>query len=307
MQYFSTRGAGPVSLDEALRAGIAEDGGLFLAERLPTFESGGFRRSGIDAAGCRSPAAAVFRRLGTAGRVARYSRRDFRVSDSADAVAGQRATRRAAGALSRPDGGLQGRRRCVPCGLPVTSRERRSITVDDTGGNVRRYGWRGCGGIRCASRHARRRAVSGRTRVRTPGASAVLLERQRGVAEGAGLVRRLPGTGQGCDGRRRSSRQAHRFSSANSINIGRLLPQSTYYADASLRHFRRTGNKPGFIIPTGNLGNAFACIMAREMGLPIGPVILATNANRTIADYFETLEMAAARQPADTGFCHGCR
>jgi threonine synthase len=82
----------------------------------------------------------------------------------------------------------------------------------------------------------------------------------------------------------------HRFSSANSINIGRLLTQSTYYADASLRHFRRTGNQAAFIIPTGNLGNAFACIMAREMGLPIGPVILATNANRTIADYFETLE-----------------
>ena len=51
-----------------------------------------------------------------------------------------------------------------------------------------------------------------------------------------------------------------------------------------------TGNKPGFIIPTGNLGNALACILAREMGLPIGPIVLATNANRTIPDYFETLE-----------------
>lgn len=81
-----------------------------------------------------------------------------------------------------------------------------------------------------------------------------------------------------------------RFSSANSINIGRLLPQTTYYADAGLRHYRETGNKPGFVIPTGNLGNALACIMAREMGLPIGPVVLATNANRTIPDYFETLE-----------------
>jgi len=81
----------------------------------------------------------------------------------------------------------------------------------------------------------------------------------------------------------------YRFSSANSINIGRLLPQSTYYADASLRHFRETGNKPGFVIPTGNLGNALACIMAREMGLPIGPIVLATNANRTIPEYFETL------------------
>jgi len=82
----------------------------------------------------------------------------------------------------------------------------------------------------------------------------------------------------------------HRFSSANSINIGRLLPQATYYADASLRHFRETGHKPGFVVPTGNLGNALACIMAREMGLPIGPIVLATNANRTIPDYFETLE-----------------
>ena len=82
----------------------------------------------------------------------------------------------------------------------------------------------------------------------------------------------------------------YRFSSANSINIGRLLPQATYYADASLRHYRATGNKPGFIIPTGNLGNAHACIMAREMGLPIGPLVLAVNENRTIPDYLETLE-----------------
>ena len=81
-----------------------------------------------------------------------------------------------------------------------------------------------------------------------------------------------------------------RFSSANSINIGRLLPQSTYYAHASLGHYARTRRKPGFIIPTGNLGNALACIMAREMGLPIGPVVLATNANRTISDYFDTLK-----------------
>jgi len=82
----------------------------------------------------------------------------------------------------------------------------------------------------------------------------------------------------------------YRFSSANSINIGRLLPQSTYYADASLRHYRASGKKPGFVIPTGNLGNALACIMAREMGLPIGPIVLATNANRTIPEYFETLK-----------------
>ena len=79
----------------------------------------------------------------------------------------------------------------------------------------------------------------------------------------------------------------YRFSSANSINIGRLLPQSIYYADASLRHYRSTGRKPGFIVPTGNLGNAFACILAREAGLPVGDIVLATNANTLIGDYLQ--------------------
>ncbi len=77
----------------------------------------------------------------------------------------------------------------------------------------------------------------------------------------------------------------YRFSSANSINIGRLLPQSTYYAAASLQHFRETGRKPGFVVPTGNLGNALACCMARLFGLPIGEIVLATNANCLISDF----------------------
>lgn len=77
----------------------------------------------------------------------------------------------------------------------------------------------------------------------------------------------------------------YRFGSANSINIGRLLPQSIYYADASLRHFRDSGRKPSFVIPTGNLGNALACCLARQFGLPIGEIVLATNANRLIADF----------------------
>ncbi len=84
----------------------------------------------------------------------------------------------------------------------------------------------------------------------------------------------------------------HRFSSANSINIGRLLPQAIYYANASIAHWQETGNKPGFIIPTGNLGNAFACFLAGEVGLPIGDIVLVTNANRIINDYLGGAEWA---------------
>lgn len=79
--------------------------------------------------------------------------------------------------------------------------------------------------------------------------------------------------------------QLHRFSSANSINIGRLLPQMVYYVASSLEIERRTGGKGSYIIPAGNLGNAFAAIWARALGLPIDRIVLAHNVNRTVPDY----------------------
>ncbi|MGO9515000.1 MAG: threonine synthase [Steroidobacteraceae bacterium] len=82
----------------------------------------------------------------------------------------------------------------------------------------------------------------------------------------------------------------HRFSSANSINIGRLLPQMVYYAASSLEIERRTGAKACYIIPAGNLGNALAAVWARALGFPIARLILAHNANRTVPDFFETGE-----------------
>jgi len=76
------------------------------------------------------------------------------------------------------------------------------------------------------------------------------------------------------------------LSSANSISLGRLLPQMAYYAHAALTHQARHGCALNFIIPTGNLGNAMAAIMARALGVPLGNIVLATNANRVLPDYF---------------------
>ena len=80
------------------------------------------------------------------------------------------------------------------------------------------------------------------------------------------------------------------LSSANSINVGRLLPQMVYYAWASLQLAARDGRPPNFIIPTGNLGNALACIWARAAGLPIGEILLASNANRTVPEFLASGE-----------------
>jgi threonine synthase len=88
-------------------------------------------------------------------------------------------------------------------------------------------------------------------------------------------------------------RQRRPLGSANSISLGRLLPQMSYYAHAALAHWRQTGQALDFIVPTGNLGNAFACLLARACGLPIGRVVLATNANRTLPEWLEGGEYRA--------------
>jgi threonine synthase len=80
------------------------------------------------------------------------------------------------------------------------------------------------------------------------------------------------------------------LSSANSINLGRLLPQAVYYAASSLAIWRQHGERASYIVPSGNLGNVMACFWARKVGLPIGDIVLAHNANRTVPDYFETGE-----------------
>lgn len=76
------------------------------------------------------------------------------------------------------------------------------------------------------------------------------------------------------------------MSSANSISLGRLLPQMTYYAQTTLRHQREHGEPAHFIIPTGNLGNALACAWVRALGLPVGRIHLASNANATLPEFF---------------------
>ena len=74
--------------------------------------------------------------------------------------------------------------------------------------------------------------------------------------------------------------------SANSISLGRLFPQAAYYARAALQHWRDSDRTLNFVVPTGNLGNALACLLARRMGLPIGDIVLASNANAVLPAFF---------------------
>ncbi|MGH8043501.1 MAG: pyridoxal-phosphate dependent enzyme, partial [Stenotrophomonas sp.] len=76
------------------------------------------------------------------------------------------------------------------------------------------------------------------------------------------------------------------LSSANSISLGRWLPQMSYYAHAALAHHAASGELLNLVVPTGNLGNAMAAVLARAMGLPLGRIALATNANDVLPRFF---------------------
>lgn len=84
----------------------------------------------------------------------------------------------------------------------------------------------------------------------------------------------------------------YQFSSANSINIGRLVPQMVYYVYAYTRLVAsgdiKAGDKINVVVPTGNFGNILAAYYAKEMGLPINKFICASNENKVLYDFFET-------------------
>ncbi len=289
MRYFSTRGAGPVTLDDALRLGIASDGGLFLPEELPTFAVADFDGAETIPQVAHVLLSPFFAGSSLVSDLDAILEETFSFPIPATPLPidghdvsllelyhGPTVAFKDVGAgflaacLSRLEGDV-----ADPLTILVA-------TSGDTGGAVA-AAFDERPGMRVVVLFPDGRVSDRQAHQLSCWSDNVVSLKVEGSFDDCQALVKDAMADEGLAA-------AHRFSSANSINIGRLLPQSTYYADASIRHYRRTGNKPAFIIPTGNLGNAFACIMAREMGLPIGPIILATNANRTIADYFETLQ-----------------
>lgn len=86
--------------------------------------------------------------------------------------------------------------------------------------------------------------------------------------------------------------KGYQFSSANSINIGRLVPQIVYYVYAYARLLAEgsitEGEKINIVVPTGNFGNILAAYYAKNMGLPIAKLICASNENKVLYDFFGT-------------------
>ncbi|SDM73343.1 threonine synthase [Maricaulis salignorans] len=297
MRYRSTRGHAPlVSADQALRAGVAPDGGLYLPQTLPQFEPNAFAED---------------QDLGAlAGRLLRPFFADSALADSLPGICasafdfplplvtpdpaepglqvlelfhgptgafkdfGARFLFRAFDAIANPDN-------------PITVL---AATSGDTGGAV------GCAAE--GARHARAVILFPKGRI------SAFQERQLCCWRDPVTALRVNDDFDACQRLVKTAfadkalSARHGLSSANSISIGRLLPQMAYWAQASLEIFARTGTRPGLVVPTGNLGNGFAALLARACGLPIGPVVLATNANATLSDWHASGQYTARQSIA---------
>ncbi|GAB2538168.1 threonine synthase [Rhodanobacter koreensis] len=285
LRYQSTRNAGPtVPIGQAIAAGLAPDGGLYVPEALPTIDPAAFDPHGTLADTAATLLAPFFAGDALAEQLPAICAEAFTFGAPLRPLPAHPATLLLE-LFHGPTSAFKdfGARFLAACLRRLPRVGARPLTIlvatsGDTGAAV------------AAAFH------------RQPGIRVVILYPD-------GLVSPRQAHQLGCFGDNvRALRVAGRFddcqrmvkaalndsalqtrvplSSANSISLGRLLPQMSYYAHAALGWWREHNTPLHFIVPTGNLGNALACLWARELGLPIGTVQLACNANATLPDYF---------------------
>ncbi len=273
MKYVSTRGGSTVTLAQGITSGLAPDGGLYIPLELPTLE--------VRGATLVERAVSLLRPFFESDVLAPHL----------EGIVARAFTFDATTQWLAPDTGLLelfhgptaafkdfGARFLAEC-LACLPREKETTvlvaTSGDTGAAVasafhRRPGFRVVvlyPDGRVSARQAHQLGAFG-DNVHTYRVAGTFDDCQRMVKEAFG-------------DRELGARVA--LTSANSISLGRLLPQMAYYA-----HAASEAPGSGFIVPTGNLGNALACLLARACRVPIGEVALATNANRVLAEFFET-------------------
>ncbi|MFT4591648.1 MAG: threonine synthase [Gammaproteobacteria bacterium] len=291
MQYVSTRNGPAITLEDAIMSGTAPDGGLYVPANLPAFTPADF--DGIDA--IDELAAKMLQPFFAGSSLENQLAEICTEAFSFDAPS--RVLEEGGHSLSvlelfhGPTAAFKdfGARFLAACMVRIAASRQLNTpltilvaTSGDTGGAVA-AAFHGKPGVRVLVLFPDGRVSSRQQHQLTCwGANVTSLSVKGEFDDCQSIVKELFAD--------RGLSAEHNLCSANSINVGRLLPQSVYYALSSLQHFRKTGEQTSYVIPTGNLGNGFACVWAKSMGFPIDRIVLATNANRTIPDFLSSGE-----------------
>lgn len=283
LRYVSTRGGcAPASLSEAIAAGLAPDGGLYVPETMPHLAVAGFDPHGSLADTAATLLAPFFAGdpLAAALPAICAEALDFPVPHRALPADGAHVLELFHG----PTAAFKdiGARFLAACLARLPRSDTRPLTIlvatsGDTGAAVG-AAFHGRPGVRVAILYP-----DGKVSPRQA--------HQLGCFGDNVTALRVAGRFDDCQRMVKAAlndpalQAAVPLSSANSISLGRLLPQMSYYAHAALAWWRERGQPLNLIVPTGNLGNAMAALWVRALGLPIGRVHLACNANATLPEF----------------------
>lgn len=284
MRYVSTRGGSPAaSLSEAIAAGLAPDGGLYVPDALPPLDISAFDPQGTLANTATTLLAPFFAGDALADELPAICAEALNFATPLRALPQGHA--HVLELFHGPTAAFKdvGARFLAACMTRLPRRDTRPLTIlvatsGDTG------------------------AAVGAAFHRQPGLRVVILypdgkvsprqAHQLGCFGDNVHALRVDGRFDDCQRMVKAAlnntelQAAVPLTSANSISLGRLLPQMSYYAHAAVGWWHEHGKPLNLIVPTGNLGNAMAALWVREMGLPIGDIQLACNANTTLPDYF---------------------
>jgi threonine synthase len=292
MRYLSTRGGSPVALEDAIMTGTAPDGGLFMPEELPQIDLADVPVDAPISEVAKAVIAPYFAGSGLSEHLEAICDEAFSFPAPLHTVSGGAEPLSVLELFHGPTAAFKDfGARFLAATMSQIIRQRGAsaqpativvATSGDTGGAV------------AAAFH---RQPGTRVVVLFPDGRVSARQQHQLTCWGDNIIS-LAVRGEFDDCQRMAKElfaddeASRRFNlcSANSINVGRLLPQSVYYAKSSLDYQAAQGQPSSFIVPTGNLGNAFACAWAKQMGFPIDQLILATNANRAIPDYLESGE-----------------
>ncbi|MGN6226861.1 MAG: threonine synthase [Dyella sp.] len=283
MRYVSTRGGcAPASLSEAIAAGLAPDGGLYVPATMPQLNAVGFDPHGSLADTAATLLAPFFAGdpLAAALPAICAEALDFPVPHRALPADGAHVLELFHG----PTAAFKdiGARFLAACLARLPRHDMRPLTIlvatsGDTGAAVG-AAFHGRPGVRVVILYP-----DGRVSPRQA--------HQLGCFGDNVTALRVAGRFDDCQRMVKAAlsdpalQAAVPLSSANSISLGRLLPQMSYYAHTALAWWRERGQPLNLIVPTGNLGNALAALWVRALGLPIGRVRLACNANATLPEF----------------------
>lgn len=310
MRFYSTRGAGPVSGARAVIDGMAPDGGLYVPENFPVATREDLARfESMSYPDCAAEILRGFFDEFPLADLARYCRDayarfdDDRVAPLVCVDKGTFVSELWHGPTSAfKDVALTLLPRLLSAAKSVEGDERKTLILVATSGDTGKAaleGFKDADGIEIVVLYPER-GVSPMQKLQmitTGGRNARAIGINGDFDDAQNAAKRIFGDPAM---RARIAEKGYALSSANSINFGRLAPQTAYYfsayADLVAAREVKFGDPINFVVPSGNFGNVLAGHYAREMGLPVKQFIVASNSNNVLTDFFATGEYDARRK-----------